>query len=193
MKSKWTILALCLFAAASACASDANEANDAGSATPVASDAGAGEDGAAPAEPDAEPDAGRAGECNALEQAGEFVAARSEPGAAPKPAGGVTEDGRYVLESVVLYGTTQAIDYRNKSTLQTVGLTVDVIEDTGRGDSRKTGTGAVRATTLTLTETCAFPSRPLRVERADFTATADRIELFGAVGGGTLVQTFRKL
>ena len=84
------------------------------------------------------------------------------------------------------------VDYKSKSTLQATGLTVNVVEDTGSGDVRKTGTGVVSGATLTLTETCAFPARTLRVERADFTATSDRIELFGDVSGRTLVQTFRK-
>ena len=176
------------------CASDAADSGDAKSSSGAApSDAAAAQDAAPETEaPDGGEDSGRPEECNSLEQAGEFVEARAEAGAAPKPEGGTTRDGVYVLESVVLYGATQAFEYRNKSTLQAAGLTVNVVEDLGRGDTRKTGSGVVSNTTLTLTETCAFPARSLRVERAEFTATADRILLFGAVGGRTLVQTFRK-
>ena len=147
-------------------------------------DAGATEAGA---------DSGGLRACNAVTQAGGFVAARSDPGAPPTPAGGTPRDGLYVLDSIILYGGMQAFDYKSKSTLQATGLTVNVVEDTGSGDVRKTGTGVVSGATLTLTETCAFPTRTLRVERADFTATSDRIQLFGDVSGRTLVQTFRKL
>ena len=158
---------------------------DAGEPGDGSSDAGAGAT-------DAGADSGGLRACNAITQAGGFVAARSDPGAPPTPAGGTTNDGLYVLDSIVLYGVTQAFDYKSKSTLQATGLTVNVVEDTGSGDVRKTGTGVVSGATLTLTETCAFPARTLRVERADFTATSDRIELFGDVSGRTLVQTFRK-
>lgn len=195
MKSETAATFLCLLLATSGCAADAT---DTGAAEPtpssVQADAGAAQDAAPDTEAfEAGVDSGGRRECNLLAQAGDFVAARTDPGAPPKPAGGVTQDGTYVLASVILYGATQAFDYQNKSTLQATGLTVNVVEDIGRGDTRKTGTGMVSGATLTLTETCAFPARPLRVERAEFTATSEQILLFGAVGRQTLVQTFQKL
>jgi hypothetical protein len=139
-------------------------------------------------EVDAEPDL----ECNSIAQQGSIVRATGSADPAPKPAGGTTVDGTYVLTSVVGYGSAQAIPYKNRSTLEAKGLVVNVVEDTGKGDVRKTGTGTVVDTTLTLTETCAFPKRKLLIERANFTATATEIHLYGSAGGITLVQTFTK-
>jgi hypothetical protein len=137
-------------------------------------------------------DAGPNLECNAIAQQGSSVSATGSADPAPKPAGGTTVDGTYVLTSVVGYGSAQAIPYKNRSTLEAKGLVVNVVEDTGKGDVRKTGTGTVVDVTLTLTETCAFPKRKLLIERANFTATATEIRLYGSAGGITLVQTFTK-
>jgi hypothetical protein len=97
-----------------------------------------------------------------------------------------------VLTATTVYGTQRPIQGRSKSTLEKAGLIVNVVTDDGQGDARKTGNGVVQGTTLNLTETCAFPKRALKVERAAFTATASDIKLYGAAGGLTFEQTYTK-
>jgi hypothetical protein len=158
-------------------------------ASSSASDAGLNSDGDAA---NIDIDAGPNPECNAVAQEGASVSATGSTSAAPKPTGGTTVDGIYVLTTIVGYGSAQAIPYKNRSTLEARGLIVNVVEDTGKGDVRKTGSGVVTGTTLTLTETCAFPKRRLLTEQASFTASATEILLYGASGGITFVQTFTK-
>jgi hypothetical protein len=166
------------------------------SASPVISpvpDSGGQDAGATDAQADtATVDAAPNPECNSLTQLGTAVAVTFNKSPAPPPTGGTTVDGVYVLTSIIGYGTGAAFSLSSKSTLQAKGLEVNVVEDTGTGDKRKTGTGVVQQTALTLTETCAFPKRKLLVEQASFTATATEISLYGQVGPFTLVQTYTK-
>jgi hypothetical protein len=183
-------ISLCLvFGAASlACSSSAP-------APALVPDSGAQEADAAAT--DAQADAGSVDaapnpECNSLIQLGTAVSASFSKGPAPTPTGGTTVDGMYVLTAIVGYGAGPGFVYSLKSTLEAKGLQVNVVEDNGTGDKRKTGNGVVSNTTLTLTESCAFPKRRLLVEKAAFTATATEISLYGQVGAFTLVQTYTK-
>ena len=185
---QWTALAVLGLA----CTSSSVSPTSASSQTP--GDAAQMNQDAAPPTQDAEAvDASTTpAQCNTLVQQGKPVVVTADPAEAPTASGGRTRDGSYVLTSMVLYGTPRPFDYALSSTLEAQGLRVNVLEDSSKGETRKTGDGKVEGALLTLTETCAYPKRALLVETAKFTATETTIALHGEVGGRTLVQTYTR-
>ena len=159
------------------------------------SGAAADEADAGGAVPTEEPDrtATTDGTCNALGQRGERVGVYLTQEPAPEPAGGVVEDGVYVLTAVKVWGSSGSEGRRIGSARATTqelrrGAIHVVSAGTLAGeDDRWSGTFSATGTDFTMNATCMFPDGkvPDTPGKAEFTAGPSALHLFGKSPDGT--------
>jgi hypothetical protein len=120
-------------------------------------------------------------------------------GPPPAPAGGALGDGIYVLTSAKEYGTKMAdgatLGVIGSFTLEVTGPVIQVLslDDKGK-EERQTYTTSVSGSTMTMTQTCRYPSGTLEPPQSgEFTATGTAFHtIIAGSGTGTFDITYTR-
>ncbi|NOU29505.1 MAG: hypothetical protein HOO96_16500 [Polyangiaceae bacterium] len=197
MKTRILAAAASLIAIVTACSGrlDSSSSSSGGSSGPP--DGGSGSSSSSSSSSSSGGSSGSDGgnQCNTLTQEGALVRmASANPGEPPAAKGGTIATGKYTLTSATYYKTVTELPISAKLTLEKLpGDTFAAISTkNGNEDRRSTATIATSGATLTLTETCAFPSEIAPPGSAEYTATATELRLYGKVDTLVLEQVYTK-
>ena len=169
-------------------ASLSDASNDAGA--PV--DGGNGESGSAPDAPSCTLTSGvDGGACNTLTATQSITPTCAEAGA-PAFTGGVIADGDYVLVSSTYYGDCSAAPNRTAITYRICGDQWQLAGDGTRSLSLNRTVSHTGATSLSFTDTCAFPVGVTSLPSAQYSVSGSTLSLGFGQPPAIFVDTFAR-
>ena len=137
--------------------------------------------------------------CNDIEQRGTEVELLASPIAAPKPVGGVIEDGTYVLTRSTLHtkdtpAGTKLVNF-GMITMVVSGGSAQLVKTTADGKVSRTTVKRTTNTTDTISHTTCSSPRASDSESAstEYTATRDSLHFITQGPAGTVVAAYTKL
>jgi hypothetical protein len=137
--------------------------------------------------------------CNDLEQRGAEVDLVASPIGAPKPVGGIIEDGTYVLTRSTLHtrdtpSGTKLVTF-GKITMVVNGTTSQLVKTGADGLVRRTTIKRESSSTVTISRTtCSSPkASDSETASTEFTSANGSLQFITPGPAGTVVATYMKL